>query len=227
MATTEKCPNVTPAATKREDGTPLRDAICGECGRYLTILASGNFRRHARRLQPGDPRIAEALKERHGIEPVAPAEPVEPKLRDVCMTACFVMTEDAPIRELPHDRTDRQLHAARAKGAANWDAGERMHIWDCPESAPHGIPVGTDVTYWVDGVYQGPARVIRHDRNQCYRLRLEGMTYVTAMRHEVKHHAQTAYQTWRGEQIMTVATLEHALKLIREHDFVGLTTVAV
>ena len=68
MATTPapaKCSNITPAATRRPNGDPLRNAVCPECGGYLTILASGNFRKHKPVFKAGDPRIAENLAKFH------------------------------------------------------------------------------------------------------------------------------------------------------------------
>ena len=61
MAAKEKCSNVVPLVLKDRDGELLRYSTCTECGGYLAILASGNFRTHRRVFNTGDARIAENI----------------------------------------------------------------------------------------------------------------------------------------------------------------------
>lgn len=60
------CTNPAPLAedlARKAEGRDRR-GMCPECGAYLTILDSGVFRQHARRLKAGSPKITEAV-ERH------------------------------------------------------------------------------------------------------------------------------------------------------------------
>ena len=59
MAAKEKCSNVVPLARRDSEGQYLHYSTCPECGGYLAVLASGNFRTHRRVFNAGDPRIAE------------------------------------------------------------------------------------------------------------------------------------------------------------------------
>lgn len=65
-AASKTCSNTTPidedlANMARGYG---RDGVCSECGAFLAILITGRFRRHARRLKPGNPKIAESVAAR-------------------------------------------------------------------------------------------------------------------------------------------------------------------
>lgn len=55
--TTEKCQNVTPVSRFDEKGNLRRNSVCGECGGYLAVLASGVFRKHNPVMKPGNPQI--------------------------------------------------------------------------------------------------------------------------------------------------------------------------